>query len=126
MMPVEETHTMTVRRPPESLSHPDLTDPGRLTQIADRLRERLGATRVIVYGSVARGEATIHSDIDLFVIAPSSDKTVQLLHDARAAIRDLSFRIPISPLVLTPDEVALRERQGDAFLREIFETGVEL
>jgi len=117
---------MTVRRPPETLSHPDLTDPGRLSQIADRLRERLGATRVIVYGSVARGEATIHSDIDLFVIAPSSDKTIQRLHDARAAIRDLSFRIPISPLVLTPEELAARQKQGDAFIREILDTGVEL
>ena len=117
---------MTVRRPIETLSHPDLTDSGRLTQIADRLRERLGATRVIVYGSVARGEATIHSDIDLLVVAPSDDKTFRRLSDARAAIRDLSRGIPISPLVLTPDEVAVRQEQGDAFLREILDTGVEL
>jgi len=117
---------MTVRRPVETLSHPDLTDPGRLAQIADRLRERLGATRVIVYGSVARDEATIHSDIDLLVVAPSDDKTFRRLSDAREAIGDLTYRLPISPLVLTPDEVAIRERHGDAFLREIFETGVEL
>ena len=117
---------MTVRRPPETLSHPDLPDAGRLSQIAARLRERLGATRVIVYGSVARGEATIHSDIDLLVVAPSDDKTFRRLSDAREAIRDLSYRIPISPLVLTPDEVALREARGDAFLQEIYETGVEL
>ena len=117
---------MTVRKPLETLTHPDLVDVGVLSRIADRLRERLGATRVIVYGSVARGEATIHSDIDLFVVAPSDDKTFRRLSDARAAIRDLSFRIPISPLVLTPDEVALREMRGDAFIREILETGVEL
>jgi len=117
---------MTVRRPVETLSHPDLTDPGRLSQIADRLRERLGASRVIVYGSVARGEATIHSDIDLFVIAPSSDKTVQRLHDARAAIRDLTYRLPVSPLVLTPEEVELRQREGDAFVCQILADGVEL
>ena len=117
---------MTVRRPVETLYHPDLPDAGRLTQIADRLRERLGATRVIVYGSVARGEATIHSDIDLLVVAPSDDKTFRRLSDAREAIRDLSYRIAVSPLVLTPDEVAVRQQRGDAFLREIFETGVEL
>jgi uncharacterized protein len=121
-----EKHSMTVRRPPETLTHPDLVDTGILSRIADRLRERLGATRVIVYGSVARGEATIHSDIDLFVVTPSDDKTFRRLSDARAAIRDLSRRIPISPLVLTPDEVALREMQGDAFIREILDTGVEL
>ncbi len=117
---------MTVRRPIETLSHPDLADPGRLKQIADRLRERPGATRVIVYGSVARGEATIHSDIDLLVVAPSGDRTFRRLVEAREAIRDLSFRIPVSPLVLTPDEIAERWARGDAFIREILETGVEL
>ena len=89
---------MTVRRPIETLTHPDLTHPDTLARIADRLRERLGATRVIVYGSVARGEATIHSDIDLLVVAPSSDRTFRRLVDAREAIRDLTFRIPVSPL----------------------------
>jgi predicted nucleotidyltransferase len=117
---------MTVRRPLATLSHPDLVDSEILGRIADRLRERLGATRVIVYGSVARGEATIHSDIDLFVVAPSTDRTFRRLSAARAAIRDLSRGIPISPIVLTPDEVALRQEQGDAFLREILDTGVEL
>ena len=117
---------MTVRRPLASLSHPDLVDPMLLAQIADRLRERLHATRVIVYGSVGRGEATIHSDIDLLVVAPSDDRTFQRLVDARAAIRDLSFGIPISSLVLTPDEIAARREQGDAFIREILETGIEL
>ena len=117
---------MTVHRPIETLSHPDLTDSSRLVQIADRLRERLGATRVIVYGSVARGEATIHSDIDLLVVAPSDDRTFRRLVEAREAIRDLSFRIPVSPLVLTPDEIAERQAQGDAFIYEILETGVEL
>ena len=117
---------MTVRRPIETLSHPDISDAAILARIADRLRERLGATRVIVYGSVARGEATIHSDIDLLVVAPSDDQTFRRLVEAREAIRDLSFRIPVSPLVLTPDEIAERQARGDAFIREILETGVEL
>jgi uncharacterized protein len=117
---------MTDHRAVATLSHPDLVDSTVLVRIADRLRERLGATRVIVYGSVARGEATIHSDIDLLVVAPSTDKTFRRLSGARAAIRDLSFGIPISPLVLTPDELALRQAQGDAFVREILDTGVDL
>jgi predicted nucleotidyltransferase len=117
---------MTVRRPPETLIHPDISDTGTLARIADRLRERLGATRVIVYGSVARGEATIHSDIDLLVVAPSSERSYRRMADARAAIRDLSRGIPISPLVLTPEEVELQQRQGDAFVCQILEDGVEL
>jgi predicted nucleotidyltransferase len=117
---------MTVRRPIETLIHPDLSDAGILAQIADRLRERLHATRVIVYGSVARGEATIHSDIDLLVVAPSEDRTFRRLVDARTAIHDLSFGIPISPLVLTQEELSAQQERGDAFIREILDTGVEL
>lgn len=117
---------MTVRRPIDSLSHPDMPDASVLTRIADRYRERLGATRVIVYGSVARGEATIHSDIDLLVVAPTEDRTWRRLADARAVIRDLSFGIPISPLVLTPEEVEIGQQEHDAFLEEIIDDGVEL
>ena len=117
---------MTVRRPVETLIHPDITDASVLTRIADRLRERLGATRVIVYGSVARGEATIHSDIDLLVVAPCADRTYRRITDAYAAIRDLSIGVAVSPFVLTPEEVHARQAQGDAFILEILDDGVEL
>ena len=117
---------MTVRRSVMTLTHPDMPDPILLARIADRLRERLGATRVIVYGSVARGQETIHSDIDLLVVAPTSDKAYLRMATARASIRDLSFGVPISPLVLTPQEVALRLERGDAFLQEILDEGVDL
>jgi predicted nucleotidyltransferase len=117
---------MTVRRPLETLVHPDISDPGILGRIADRLRERLGATRVIVYGSVARGEATIHSDIDLLVVAPTEDRTYRRITEAYAAIRDLSIGIAISPLVITPEEMAAREIRGDGFIREVMDDGVEL
>jgi predicted nucleotidyltransferase len=117
---------MTVHRPIESLVHPDIADPSIFTQIADRWRERLHATRVIVYGSVARGEATIHSDIDLLVVAPSSDRTFHRIVDAHDALGTLAYGLPISPIVLTPEEVDARQRQGDAFVREILNEGVEI
>jgi predicted nucleotidyltransferase len=98
-----------------------------LTRIATRLRERLGAERVLVYGSVARGEASIHSDIDLLVVAPPDGKsTLRRMAEARAAIRDLSFGLPISPLVLTPDDVLQRTRMRDPFVLDILATGVAL
>lgn len=117
---------MTVKRPVETLVHPDLSDATILTRIADRLRERLGATRVIVYGSVARGEATIHSDIDLLVVAPTAAPAYRRLEEAREVVADLRVGLPISPIVLTPAEVAARLARGDPFVREIIDTGVEL
>ena len=117
---------MSIRRPVETLDHPDMPDPTVLQRIADRLRERLGATRVIVYGSVARGEATLHSDVDLLIVAPSTESSYWRMAHARAAIRDLSRGLPIAPIVLTPDDVARQLERGDPFLREIIEQGVEL
>jgi predicted nucleotidyltransferase len=103
-----------------------MSDPWILRRIADRLRAELGATRVLLYGSVARGEATLDSDIDLLVIAPSSEKGYQRMARARAAIRGLSFGLPISPIVLTPEEWEEGLRYGDAFLTDIEDRGIEL
>lgn len=108
------------------LAHPDMPDPAILTKIAARLRQELGAERIIVYGSVARGEATIHSDIDLFVIAPSTEKGYERIARVHEVTRDLGIGLPIAPLVLTPDEVRCRVERGDPFVRDLLEMGVEL
>ncbi|MFN0071266.1 MAG: nucleotidyltransferase domain-containing protein [Chloroflexota bacterium] len=108
------------------LRHPDMPDPMAIQRIADRLRDRMNAVRVILYGSVPRGEATLDSDIDLLIIAATNELGYQRMATARAAIRDLSFGLPISPLVLTPQEWAAGIHRRDAFLREIERTGVEL
>lgn len=104
---------------------------GRVTQaalkaIADRLRDRYGAERVFVYGSVARGTATEHSDIDLFVVAPTTERFYERMGSALAVVRDISHGLPLAPMVVTPEELAARLARGDQFIQEILETGVEL
>ena len=108
------------------LAHPDMPDSSVLRRIAQRFRDALDAERVVVFGSVVRGEATIHSDIDLLVIAPTEESPYWRMARARAATRDLSFELPISPLVLTPSEVEQRLRRGDAFLREVLDQGIDV
>ncbi|MGH2350574.1 MAG: nucleotidyltransferase domain-containing protein [Chloroflexota bacterium] len=110
----------------KKLTHPDMPDPMILERISERLKRALDAEHVLVYGSVSRGEATVHSDIDLLVVAPSGEKGYQRMARARGVIRDLSFGLPISPLVLTPDELRQRLKVGDPFVQEIIESGVEL
>jgi len=109
-----------------SLTHPDLADPAVLLRIAQRLKREHGAEKVIVYGSVARGEATLHSDIDLLVVAPTTQKGYQRMATVKALVRDLSRGLPISPIVLTPEELKQRLADDDPFVREIVESGVEL
>lgn len=97
-----------------------------LKAIADRLRDRYGAERVLVYGSVARGTPTEHSDIDLLVVAPTAERFYERMGSALAAVRDISLGLPLAPIVLTPEELAARLVRGDQFIQEIVETGVDL
>jgi predicted nucleotidyltransferase len=103
-----------------------LTAHSALKAIADRLRERYGAQRVLVYGSVARGEPTEHSDIDLLVIAPTKERFYERMGSALAIVRDISRGLPLAPIVLTPEELSTRLACRDQFVEEIVRTGVEL
>ncbi|MFQ5846397.1 MAG: nucleotidyltransferase domain-containing protein [Candidatus Methylomirabilales bacterium] len=103
-----------------------MPDPTVLGRIADRLKRQYSAERVIVYGSVVRGEATIHSDIDLLVVAPSTEKGYQRMAAVKALVRDLSRGLPLSPIVLTPEELKQRLSDEDPFVGGIVDAGVEL
>jgi predicted nucleotidyltransferase len=109
-----------------SLTHPDATDSSVFARVAERLKKEYGATQVIVYGSVARGEATIHSDIDLLVVAPSTEKAYFRMAHVLALIRDLSRGLPLSPVVLTPEELQERLARKDFFIQEILAEGIAL
>lgn len=98
----------------------------RLKTIAERLREQYGAERVLVFGSAARGEQTVHSDIDLLVIAPTKERFYQRMGSVLAVVRDLSRGMPLAPIVLTPEELAIRLARGDQFVQEILQAGVDL
>lgn len=110
-----------------ALRHPDVPDETVFRLIAERLKSKLGAETVILYGSVARGEATRDSDVDLLVIVPGSEQKAYLrMARVLEVVRDISRGIPLSPIVLTPEEVNERSDRGDPFLRQILEEGVAL
>ncbi len=103
-----------------------VVDSVRLKAIANRLRDRYGAQRVILFGSAARNEVTEHSDIDLLVIAVTKERFYERMASVLATVRDLSLGMPLSPLVLTPEELADRLGRGDQFVHEIVHDGVAL
>lgn len=92
--------------------------------IAKRLKEQYGAKEVILFGSYAKGKATDDSDIDLLVISDSKERFFERQATVRRLLRDLKKRIPVSLIVLTPEEIEERKRHGDQFINEILETGI--
>lgn len=97
-----------------------------LKEISNLLRREYQAKRVIVYGSVARGEATEDSDIDLFVEAPTTEKFYDRMATVRGILPITAHGLAISPIVLTPEEVKARIERGDQFVQAILNTGVEI
>ena len=98
----------------------------RLRAIAERLRRDYGAERVLLYGSFARGEAGPDSDMDLLVIAPSRERFFERMASVLRLSRDLRAGLPLSPVVLTPEEVKQRLARGDQFVADILSTGIEI
>lgn len=88
---------------------------------ADDVNELLG---VIVFGSVARGDADRQSDIDLFVVVEGNRTTARrIVRDAVADLRTRRFdgdRFEFEPYV----ESAESARRAGSKLREIFAEGI--
>ena len=101
-------------------------DRNRLKTIADRLRRDYGAARVILFGSAARDMLTEHSDIDLLVIAETSERFYERSASVLRTVRELSYGLPLAPIVLTAKELQARLDRGDQFIAEVVGTGVDL
>lgn len=88
----------------------------RSSPVGDRV------ARMILYGSVLRGDAGPESDVDLLVVATGDVRAVW------QALGDIAFEVMlehgelVSPIVYCPDEY----RHPHSFLREVRETGKEV
>lgn len=98
----------------------------RLRKISERLKREYHAEKVILFGSYSTGEATEDSDVDIFIIAPTDERFFERMATVLELIRDLYKGLPISPIILRPEEINQRLKVGDQFIQEILEKGVEL
>ena len=98
----------------------------QIKAISERLKKDYHAQKVILFGSYARGEETADSDIDLFIIAPTKERFFQRMATTLRTVRDLYRGLPISPIVLRPEELEERKNKKDQFIIEILEEGIEI
>jgi len=95
-------------------------------RVAERLLEEIGDNieAIVLYGSVARGEAGRDSDIDLLIIVPDGEIRNQVLSVSYDV--DLEFGTVTSHVYMTPQEFECYLSWGDPFLREILKEGIVL
>jgi len=83
------------------------------------------ARRVVLYGSVARGESRANSDIDLFILV-KSEKEVQKIQSYLDKLSNVCLSLygnRLSPYVLT--EIQFRKRKNLAVFKEI-DKGIQI
>lgn len=127
------------QNPPSGLSHryAAASKAGRAPTVADldpaivrfaaRLRDEIGAERVLLFGSYARGTASRDSDYDLIVVAKSFESTPLLRRGA--GLHDLFYEVggnaPMDIICLTPEEFDAA-RHGVTLVSAILPEAIDL
>jgi len=92
-----------------------------LRPLVGKLREI--SSRIVLYGSCARGEDTSKSDVDLYLVTDQADKAARIIRAFRFA-RGFD-PIKIEPVIHSPLE-ARRSRRADPKLRSLLKPGIVL
>ena len=87
----------------DSLSQPEL-----LKIVLQRILRVVQPSRVVLFGSAARGQMTPDSDLDLLVIVPSPAHRRQLEQSIYTHLRGVHF--PVDVVVATEEDI---EKYGD-------------
>lgn len=92
-----------------------------------KVRERLGGSidAFVVYGSLAKGEASKDSDIDVLILGERIEEFVDTISEIRYDI-DLKYSVMITIVYYTPGELRGNIRKDSPFLREVLSQGVVL
>jgi uncharacterized protein len=93
----------------------------QIEKVAVLLAEAVGAERVILFGSHARGEAHDMSDVDLMIVAESDLPRFKRSRALYAMLRPYPF--PMDLVVYTPREVERAKQSPLSFVSRVLQEG---
>ena len=67
-------------------------------------KDRVRVTKMLLYGSYARGKARPHSDIDVIVISPDLKRFSTLKRQEYLAVKTMYVDAPLEVIGYTPEE----------------------
>jgi predicted nucleotidyltransferase len=95
-----------------------------LTTPIQRLVRALAPTRIVLFGSYAKGAERPDSDVDLLVIADVAREPATAMRRARQLVAT-NFP-PIDVVLCTPEDAEHADRAPSPFLQSILESGVAI
>jgi len=95
-----------------------------ILEVVEKLRSEYEPLKIILFGSYAYGNPTKDSDIDLLILKNTDKRRADRFVEVKRIIYNPDIKIPISPLVYTPEELEERLKIGDDFVKEIVRKGV--
>ena len=99
-----------------------------ITEIIDSLKS-MNVEQIILFGSAARNEMHIDSDIDLVVvldeerIPKSYEEKLQMRVKVKAAMNEVNKQIAVDVIAYTSSEYHEMQKNRGSFLKELAETG---
>jgi len=79
--------------------------------------------KIVLFGSHAYGEPDEDSDIDLLIVKDTNQRMADRFVEVKRLIYSPDLRVPVSPLVYTPQELQNRLEMGDDLIKEILSKG---
>ncbi len=97
-----------------------------LKELADEIKEKFGAKRVLLYGSAVRGDMTEESDIDILVILPKCNWEIEKKIIELCFEYSLECERVISVMCYGEHELAESAYKYSVFLKEAIKTGISI
>lgn len=91
-----------------------------IREFSRRIAKEYRPERIVLFGSYAQGKPTEDSDVDLLIVMPFEGKSVRKSVEIRLKLRP---PFPVDLIVRTPEAVRERLALGDAFIRDVLDTG---
>lgn len=92
-----------------------------IQNITQQIIEKYKPEKIILFGSAARGEPNLDSDVDFLII--KKETPLYGADRIRELSRIIERNIPVDLLIYRPEEFQKRLQMGDPFLKSILEEG---
>lgn len=93
----------------------------KIQEVAERIAEKFGPEKIILFGSFAWGNPTEDSDVDLFIVKKTDSSTRDISREISGFIFPRPF--PLDIIVYKPEQVERRKKTGDFFMQDILSKG---